>query len=136
MSIDGGLRPLFRKKLTGFFWVPVETPMSGGGVPDHHWACDGIVGWNEYKKARGWRVKFRIEQPAWHEAYGRHGGRSFVIVRRTVPGADDLYVFRGRDAREIADNGLTDVVPLLLTRGGPARWDWERIAELLKRANF
>lgn len=136
MAIDGGLRPIFKKHLPHFFWVPVETPISGGGVPDHHWCCDGVAGWNEYKKATGWKVKFRLEQPAWHESYRRRGGRSFVIVRRTVGKVDDLYVFWGVDARTIADDGLLATTPIALFHGGPARWDWIRIKGILLRENF
>lgn len=133
MAIDGGLRPLFKKRLPRFFWLSVETPISGGGVPDHHWCFEGIAGWNEYKKANGWKIKFRLEQPAWHEAYARHGGRSFVIVRRTVRTLDDLYVFRGTSARALAEGGILAADALLHQEGGPARWDWDAIRAVLLR---
>jgi hypothetical protein len=132
MASDGGLRPLFRTRLRRFFWVPVETPISGGGVPDHHWCCDGVMGWNEYKAASAWKVRFRPEQTGWHETYARHGGRSFVIVRKQTATADDLFCYRGVDIRLVRDHGLkTD--PLLLCRGGPSRWDWAALESLLLR---
>jgi hypothetical protein len=131
MSTDGGLRPMFRQRLRGFMWVPVETPISGGGVPDHHWAKDGISGWNEYKRAQGYKIKFRPEQIGWHLSYARHGGRSFIIVRHLNNVTDDLYIYPGALAGELKLRGLKERSFILHHVGSPSAWDWEGIAKAL-----
>ena len=124
MSRDGGLRPMFRKMLPRFFWVVIETPVSGGGVPDHYWCCAGISGWNEYKLAKGNVVNFRPEQIGWHQAHARHGGRSFIVIRKTGRGVDHLYIYKGDQASHTM---LTLSAPLLRLEGGPGAWDWSAI---------
>jgi len=131
MNRDGGLRPMFRQRLPHFMWVVVETPISGGGVPDHWWCCRGVSGWNEYKATHTWRVTFRPEQVGWHLALANHGGRSFIIVRRQKGAADELWIYRGADAALLLRQGLKGIEPLLLCSGGPRGWAWAEIDHLL-----
>jgi len=135
MAIDGGLRPLFRTKLKRFFWVAVETPISGGGVPDHYWCCDGVMGWNEYKQTTGSKVKFRTEQPGWHLSHDRHGGRSFIIVRQKVKAQDIIHIFKGSNIIRVRDEGLYFAPGLYMCAGGPSKWDWGIIEATLLAKN-
>jgi hypothetical protein len=129
--MDGGLRPMFRKQLRDYFWVVIETPMSGGGVPDHYWCSSGISGWNEYKATSGMVVRFRPEQIGWHSAYARHGGRSFIIIRRQNRDADEIYIYKGSDA----DPNMMKKTPWVYAAdGGPKMWNWEVISSVLRTA--
>jgi len=128
MAIDGGLRQMFRTKLPKFFWVPIETVIGGGGVPDHWWCCDGVSGWNEYKQTQGYVINFRPEQIGWHQRLARAGGRSFIIVRRRTKRDDELWLYHGVDA---APSMLRELTPLLRCAGGPATWSWPALAALL-----
>jgi hypothetical protein len=127
---DAGLRPLFRSKLRDMFWVAVENPISGGGVPDHHWCYQGVSGWNEYKMTKGIAVKFRPEQPGWHMSYSRAGGRSFIIVRQMNRGTDTLLIYRGCDAIKLQHEGCI-LPPLLRCEDGPSEWPWNKIGATL-----
>ncbi len=126
---DGGLRPMFKTKLPHYFFIAVENPISGGGVPDHHWCCRGISGWNEYKVVSGLVISFRPEQIGWHKKYARYGGRSFIIIRKVNKKAgDELWIYRGADADK---HMMKFEEPLLKFEGGPARWDWLLIDKTL-----
>ena len=133
MSVDDGLRALFRANLRkGFHWQSVETGFTSRGVPDSNCCCvPGVEFWVEFKSVRrGWAVKIRPEQVGWLLTRERHGGRTFVAVRRRVEGADELYVYRGSVARDLKDRGLL-AVPLLRCSGGPSRWDWDAVSSIL-----
>ena len=119
---------MFRQKLPHWFWVVVETPISGGGVPDHHWCVNGVSGWNEYKAATGFVVGFRPEQIGWHASFARHGGRSFIIIRRKVRKIDELWIYRGVDAHH---DMMKVFKPLVKMEGGPAAWQWQDVEKLL-----
>lgn len=138
---DGGLRATFQLYLPDAFWVPVETWSTGQGVPDSHFCFPGgVTGWVENKKTHGWAVGLDKEQSAWLERYARHGGRCFVAVRRlsaTGPrkgtAADELWLFRGADARALMLGGLKapGIKPLGQWGGGPANWDWPMVKGIL-----
>lgn len=139
MLIDGGLRKIFREHIPRAHWTSVETGGTGLGVPDSHGCVNGSQFWIEFKKTDGWAVALRPEQVAWHMSYGRHGGTSFIGVRRLCEAgarreaADQLWLLPGDQADQWKlcglPRGLEDVY--CLGQGGPARWDWDQIILLL-----
>lgn len=133
MLRDGGLRPMFRKRLPQFFWNVIESPISGGGLPDHYWCCKGVNGWNEYKATNGYAIRFRPEQIGWHERLHRAGGRSFIIIRRLNKEADELWIYHGTSAHLLQQYGLNRVPFVAKYIGGPIRWNWDDIEETLLR---
>mgnify|MGYP000465838860 CR=1 FL=1 len=140
-QIDGGLRPIFRDKLKkGWHWQSVETGGTGLGVPDSNFCKSGVERWVEFKQTDAWACTLRPEQVAWHRRRALCGGRSFIAVRRwhdggprKGPPVDELWLFYGEDAMRLKDRGLCaeGVVDLGIWKGGPSRWDWDEIGELL-----
>ena len=110
MTVDDGLRPIFRQHLPQLMWTSIETGGTGLGVPDSHYlaparlACPqcrdlkesmrmcycaisaGAEGMIEYKRTDGWAVDLRPEQVAYLTRRARLGGRAFVGVRRRHAG--------------------------------------------------
>ena len=126
---DGELRKIFRKHLTGFDLLSVETGGTTSGVPDTNYAAPGdIEGWIENKACDHWRVTIRPMQIGWCERRLRYNSRVFVAVRR---GGTELYLFHASQMRRLQEERI-DIVPRLgHWTGGAARWDWDRIAALL-----
>ncbi len=138
-SPDDGLRALIRTHLPAAHWTTVESGALSPGTPDLEGCLDGVVSWVECKATSGWRVHLRPAQVGWHTRRARAGGRSFVAVRRRAAAGprrgaavDELWVLVGRAAPLLLDAGINapSLEPLLLGRtvGGPARWDWPRVA--------
>lgn len=130
MKIDGGLRPMFRDRFPEWHWTSIET-MTVNGVPDAEFCFDGVQGWCEYKFTSGWAIALRAEQIGWNARRARAGGRSFIVVRRTNGPDDELYIFRGADAANLKATGIRGVTPVLRSTGGPARWNWEMVSNVL-----
>jgi len=128
MATDGNLRRLFRENLRDFDWLAVETGLTTRGVPDANYCCDGAEGWIEAKTTIGWRVAVRPAQVGWAERRLRCGGRVFVAVRRKRA---ELWLFSGWALRPLTSRRLDTVAPLGCWRGGPSRWDWEEVRQLL-----
>lgn len=115
--------------------------MTGRGVPDSNYCCEGVEGWIEFKVTAGWTVAMRPEQVGWLMRRSRAGGRCWVAVRRRCPSgprrepADELWLFPGVDALVLQSDGLAAfsraLTPAQRWEGGPAKWDWGRIADLL-----
>ena len=127
---DGGLRKVYRTYLPDFHWQSVETPLTGSGVPDSNYSYQGVEGWIENKSARGNHVAIRREQVAWLERRARAGGRCFIGVRQ----GDTYWLLRPAAARQLLTIGLHKLPSAyVLGRwpGGPARWDWPKIAAIL-----
>lgn len=150
MSIDGGLRPIFRDKLrVGFDWTSVETGGTGRGVPDSNYCAriatdfvqgpgfTGVEGWVEYKQTTGWACTLRPEQIGWILRRTMHGGRVFVATRRRHGGhsrsgpVDELFIHQGEHVRELRDGGLLGTPWLYRQDGGPSVWDWEAVRRIL-----
>src|ERR1700676_224720 len=138
MSVDDGLRALFRSHLPTLFMQSIETGGTGQGIPDTHYIRAGISGWIEYKKTDAWAVPLEAEQVAWISRYVRYGGRAYVAVRRRHAGGprkgaptDELHIYHGRDSPRLRAVGLRADGPLLRADGGPARWPWPTILALL-----
>ena len=128
--IDGGLRPLFRKHVPGF-WTSIESGSTGAGIPDAHVIFpNSVCCWVEFKLIKANAVTLRPHQTAWILRYCRSGGRAFIIVRQK----ETLYIFDGCTAAELARAGLKGAAPLLVTTGGPSRWDWVTATTILSGA--
>lgn len=140
--IDGGLRPLFREHLrAGFQWNTIETGTTAGGVPDSEFCSEGVSSWLEFKQTTGWAVTLKPEQVAWHTVRHLRGGRSLIAVRRWPEAgvrrvaADELWIFLGRHAMELRAGGLRAGVPCLgIWEGGPSRWDWDHVRQVILEA--
>lgn len=135
---DGNLRKIFQTRLPEAHWQSIETWSTGQGVPDVNGCLDGIEFWIEFKLTAGWTVHVEAHQISWLERRTRAGGRCFVAVRRTVPAGprrglatDELWLFPGIAARQLAEHGLKTAQALLITGGGPARWDWIQVKKAL-----
>lgn len=135
MSVDGGLRKIFRKYLPDIDWVSVETGGTGRGVPDSNGCAEGIEFWVEYKLTGAWSVRLSPEQVGWISRRMRHGGSVFVAVRRKTSAGprrgdpvDELYIYSGNCVKELKDNGIKKgPPPLLKLEGGPSQWDWNSV---------
>ena len=154
MSVDDGLRPLFRKHIARCHWQSVETGGTGRGIPDSNYCLPPLVegyggyeGWIEYKATKGYEVSLRPEQIGWIMQRGRAGGRVWVAVRRRHQGGlrrglpvDELWLIPGGLAMEARTSGLrSDAVQKSARRwhGGPtAGWDWDAVAALLRTRSF
>jgi hypothetical protein len=142
MSDDGGLRPEFRSRLPQFDWNSIETGAVSGGVPDSNYCCGGVEGWIEFKWTAGWTVPLRPGQVGWICRRVRHGGRVLIGVRQRrspsprVEGRDRLWLLQGSAAREFKVRGLehANKCPETLLGwwdGGPSKWDWAAVSDLL-----
>jgi hypothetical protein len=152
MAMDDGLRPLFRERIQAH-WQSIETGGTGRGVPDSN-VCLPSAGerWIEFKATAGWAVTLRPEQIGWLVTRERHGGVTFVAVRRRCDAGprrggavDELHLYRGFAARELKVHGLQHsslIVPhearVILARahrglwqGGPSRWPLPEIRDIL-----
>jgi hypothetical protein len=140
---DGGLRRLVRMYLPDFHWVSIETGAVEPGVPDLEYCRAGATGWVELKAASGWVVDdVRPAQVAWAERRLRAGGRVFVLVRRRADvgvrraARDEGWLLDGSTLRGLADRAILLDDPrlaVLVSYGGPARWDWQAIGRALVR---
>ena len=132
MARDGDLRAIFRRRLPQFMWTSVESGGTGRGIPDSHYCGRGSSGWVEFKKTSAWAVGMRPEQIGWAAQYSRHGGRSWVAVRRVRPDTDELWLVYGTFAAALKQHGLRPVyegtVPGIYYSGGPSKWPWDEIA--------
>lgn len=137
--IDGGLWGLIRDNLRGPHHQRIESALTALGIPDVNSCHDGVEIWIELKATSAWAVSFRPFQTGWLSRRARAGGRTFLMVRRRrepsprLPACDELWVFRGADARLVEEGGLRACEPLLLLTGGPSQWDWEAVRECLFR---
>ena len=124
--MDGRLRQLFKKHLPDFDWQSIDLT-SGRGVPDTNCCYQGTEFWIEHKATQGRRVIVRPEQVAWIERRIRHGGKVFIAVRRK----DELYLLHGASARQLACGEWPERTALGCWHGGPARWCWQEIKQIL-----
>jgi len=132
---DGGLVGIIKKGLPTFHHQSVETFSTGQGVPDLNSCGEGVEFWLEAKQTKASSVDISSEQIAWAERRIRAGGKVFLAVRRLCSAGprreakDELHLFNAKDMRYIMLGGLNapEAKALGIWRGGPARWDWERI---------
>lgn len=148
MSVDDGLRVIFRKHLPQFDWCTVESGTTGRGIPDSNYCArksknghsDGVEGWIEYKATSAWAVTLRPEQVGWIARRTRYGGRVYIAVRRRHTGGkrlgaavDQLWLFKGVWAARAKQDGLRGAWTEMaeVWHGGPTRWDWDAVARTL-----
>lgn len=137
MKQDGGLGKLFQDNIREAHWQRIESPLTGGGIPDLNGCMNGVEVWIENKKAKHWKVKFEQFQIGWAERRVRAGGNYFLAVRqilnpkRGTP-EDNLWLFKADALRRIEEHGLP-VITAPVSYGYVWRgdWDWPRIAELV-----
>jgi len=126
---DGELRKIFRKHLTGFDLLAVETGGTTSGVPDLNYAASpNIEGWIEMKKAEHWRCTIRPMQIGWCERRLRHNMRVFCAVRRA---GTELWLFHASQMRYLASERIDTLPKLGHWTGGAAGWDWSAIKNIL-----
>jgi len=85
------------------FSTRIESRIANG-IPDSHLAWDGLCFFLELKTTKNNTIRITPNQIGWNTAYCSRGGLSFILVKDTRQ--SDLYLFRGSQASEIADNGL------------------------------
>lgn len=133
---DGDLRSLFRQRLPQFQWTSVETAGTASGVPDSEYcAQNGTQGWVEFKHTNIYYVNISPFQVAWLMRRCRYGGNAWIAVRRTPQskrdwGVDELWLMRGDQAEELLKKGLEGIYADCW-EGGPSKWNYQQIAELL-----
>lgn len=144
-STDGGLRTLYRTHLPEFHWQAIESATTGLGIPDSNYCYKGAEGWIENKLTSGYVIGMRPMQVAWIERRARAGGRVFIAVRRKCDWGprrgdkcDQLIILGPHMAR--GDKLLKDHEPMFgaiaYWNGGPARWDWDQVREILTKNKF
>jgi hypothetical protein len=127
---DGDLRALFRTNIPSFHWNSIETGATAGGVPDSEYCSPtGVSGWVEFKQITGWVVPLRPQQIGWLLRRSRARGRVFVAVRQAQ--GDTLWLALGAAAVALREQGLRQAPTLGCWSGGPARWPWTTVQELL-----
>lgn len=110
---DGGLRPLFRKKLPEIHWTALESGLTAPGIPDANGCFGGVEFWIEFKKMSGWRVPLRPAQIGWLTERAFAGGRTFVAIRRKSQRTaktryDELWLVPGGYATDLAAGKMRD----------------------------
>ena len=140
---DDGLWGKIHHHTKGFEidWVRIESGMTGSGIPDLNGCKDGVEVWLELKATCAWSVGISSEQVGWAERRIRRGGRVLLATRRRHDGGprkgppvDELWLHAGYDIRHVMDHGLQlSPPPLLLSEGGPSRWDWNQFIRLVFR---
>lgn len=138
---DDGLRALLRGRLPHVGqWVTIETGLVEQGVPDSNVIArlSGRETWIECKATDAWAVTLRPAQIGWIFTRARYGGNVIIAVRRRsrkprkrVAPYDELRVVDGQYVRELSTEGLRGVPQMLVTGGGPGRWDWKKLEEIL-----
>ncbi len=143
-KVDDGLRPIFRDHLPKFDWQSIETPITGSGVPDSNYCRNGREGWIEYKATKGYAVTLEPEQIGWICRRVRHGGRVWIAVRRRSSAGprkgtavDELWIIPGVLAKKAKIEGLRGLrfwPTVEHWSGGPTKWDWDHVSDLLTDA--
>ena len=67
------------------------------GVPDCHFAWDGLVFWLELKTTKNNTLRISPNQISWNSAYCLRGGFSFYLAKHTK--TKDIYLFGGDQVR-------------------------------------
>lgn len=136
---DDALRVKLREGLREVHWQSIESAMTGGGIPDANGCFAGVETWCECKKTDGWTCgDVKVTQVGWALARMRHGGRVVLATRRRHAGGprkgsgvDELWLHSAAYIVECREGGLRAAPPLLVTSGGPARWDWPAVLQAL-----
>lgn len=131
--MDGELRQLFARNLRSAQWTSIESGLTAQGIPDTNYCFPGgHSGWLECKRTEGWAIAKSKSWPfqvGWIDRRVRMGGRAFVAVRRK---GDELWLVDGSEVRLLSTGGLKSVSRFEMWVGGPAKWDWKRVEEILR----
>lgn len=143
---DDNLRTKLREGLVTFraHCQSIESAMTGGGIPDLNVCSDGVEVWVECKKTDGWTAgDVKVGQVGWHLARHRAGGRTLFATRRRAAAGprrgaavDELWLHSGLYGHELREGGLRAAPALLVTEGGPARWDWPSVYDVIFRRSL
>ena len=106
-------------------WQRIESPGTGGGIPD---VCGGLRAhvsqrWIELKIVRGRRIYFRPKQPSWLRTWP---APTFIVARNKT----DLLIWSGKDALSLAKGNVFTVPPLRAYKGR-GNWDWEDFIKVI-----
>lgn len=139
MSIDGGLRKEFHKRIKPCRWTAIETGGVSPGTPDSNYCLPGgIEGWIEFKltdTSDNMRWSWQPGQFSWAKAQVSVGGRWLLGVRRRTALVDQLWMFTLRDVEQ---NGMPinklNEMPTNNCYGfvRPSTWDWLRVIVLMR----
>ena len=114
---------LVNKNLSNMHVQRIETGGTGRGIPDFNACCKGVEFWVELKVVNsGKKIGLRPEQIGWLVKRSMNGGRCFVLVR--TPEAE-IYLYKGKDARQVADEGLRMTPYLCLKKP----YDWNLLVK-------
>ena len=145
---DDGLRPLIMRNLTTLgggvpHWVPIESSLTGTGIPDLSGTWRGRHVWCECKATSAWALSTLTEfQVGFALTEIRAGGRCMIATRRRSsggprsPAADELWLHDGTRAALLRQGGLRAAPPVMVTTGGPEAWEWGRFGLLLFGLTF
>jgi len=145
MNRDGGLRQLFRLHLPMVDWQSIESPLTGLGIPDSNGCLDSIEFWIEYKQTHAYSVVIRPEQIAWGIRRERHGGRVWIAVRRKCDAGirrlavDELWLVPTSLGLTLSRGGLKvlqDNARVFDWTGGPSKWNWNEVLQVLTGRHF
>jgi len=143
--MDGDLHKLFRHYIPAADWQRIESGAIGIGVPDLNGCLSSVEVWIENKKTTTWKVhNIQPAQVAWIERRARKGGRVFVAVRQLSASVskprDSLWLLSWRAPRFLIQGGSLMGLPPedvhVLSAGGPAKWDWRDVENILFPRNL
>ena len=143
--MDGDINKLLKKYIPAAMWTRIECGSIAPGTPDLHGILSGVSVWIETKRTLSWKVhNFAPAQIAFIESYARHGGRVFVAVRQLTASVskprDSLWLLSWRAPRFLIQGGSLMALPPedvhVLSAGGPAKWDWRDVENILFPRNL
>ena len=108
---------LVKSRLPLIHWQRMETGSTGRGVPDVNGCFEGQEFWIELKVTNTKKVALRPEQVAWHLLRARAKGKTYILVKAKK----GIYLFAGKDAKEVLDEGL-NAEALAVYQGSFSDW--------------
>jgi len=116
-----------RDGVTGIHWVRVES-WASPGVPDVNGCGDFGEFWIELKVTKSNRVVLSPHQISWHLTRARYSGRSYILTREA--GRDPLFLFSGSQAKDLADNKISQISPMVKI---PHPYDWTKLMSTIEK---
>ena len=116
-----------RDGVTDVHWTRIES-WSSPGVPDVNCCASFGEFWIELKVTKSNRIALAPHQIAWHFKRSRYGGRSYILTREAA--RDPLYLFSGRFVRELSDNKIHQIEPMVKI---PHQYDWEKLMTVIRK---
>src|SRR4051794_12801247 len=138
--MDGNINKLLKEHIPAAMWTRIECGSIAPGTPDLHGILSGVSIWIETKQTLSWKIhNFAPAQIAFIEKYTRQNGRVFIAVRQLTTSEtkprDTLWLLSWRAARFLIQGGsLANLPPedvLVMSPGGPRKWDWQEIERVL-----